>query len=565
MQRSVDYQIVETVNVDELSHCSSDDPLNDARAGRMLCEILYATQIIQPTFGHSLGNTWLTRSPANGNGSIDSCTYNTASGWRECVGRNVAKQTTLLLARAPHLLFTAGLMEFLHRANLDNSPNTTTFKQCCIANTIGQWGSNETCVPDVQTRCVQEYYVAWGKVYLDAGIRAFFFGQARLTAGGRSCNKDGTGCSRVSVKGATGFFNVITRLQSYADTKGYGDIFFGPQAASGFELDNGTEIAHWAYGAQHLFARDGWLVQPFGVNGTAPSRSVQWYGAGDLHDANRLNNANGLPVLVDFDNFSGEEDKPDDIRRLSSWSNNTRSQFVKTLWHTMRVYNSRVTVSIPLSKAAGGNWPAFHQSQCWSGGASGSASGSGDGIYFGAVSCGLLNVTKEIFLGPDTYSVPQVLREVQPFHFGKALQSPDLTAVWGFQTLLRRDFANIEEYKNAVQTLPTFILGARGARAKFAIQLIESDEFQKSVCASNVSCVGERLEQFVCLGVAECTVAMEGWHSSGGGRVLETSQGGGNVVRGGEGVTLLCDAADRLNLFGNAALIDPTWCVGCYR
>jgi hypothetical protein len=552
MLRSVDYQIVETVNVEELSQCNFDDPLNDARAGRMLCEILYATKIVQPTFGHSLGNTWLTRFPATGNGSIDSCTYSTAPGWRECVSKNVAKQTTLLLARAPHLLFSAGLMEFLHRANLDNS---SVFKQCCIANTIGQWGNNETCVPDVRTRCVQDYYTSWGKVYLDAGIRAFFFGQARLTGGGRSCNNDGTGCSRVSVEGAAGFFNVINRLQSYAEIKGYGDIFFGPQAASGFELANGTEAAHWAYGAQHLFARDGWLVQPFGINGTAPPRSVQWYGAGDLHDANRLNNANRLPVLVDFDNFSDEEDKPDDIRRLSSWSNNTRSQFVKTLWHTMRAYNSRVTVSIPLSKAAGGNWPEFQQSQCWSGRTLGSA----DGIYFGGVSCGLLNVTKEIFLGPDTYSVSQVLRSVDPFHFGKALQSPDLTAVWGVQTLLRRDFVNIEEYKSTLQTLPSILLGARGARGKFATQLIESDEFQKSECANNMTCVGERLQQFLCLGMAECAVlaTIQSW------KVRIVNNDDGDDDDDDDGVNLLCDAADRLNLFGNAALIDPTWCVGC--
>ncbi len=49
---------------------------------------------------------------------------------------------------------------------------------------------------------------------------------------------------------------------------------------------------------------------------TPPSRR---YGLGDLHDANRWNNDNGLAVLLDFDNFSGDEDVPDDIRRLSAW------------------------------------------------------------------------------------------------------------------------------------------------------------------------------------------------------------------------------------------------------
>ena len=31
------------------------------------------------------------------------------------------------------------------------------------------------------------YYTEWGKAYLDAGVRAFFFGQSRLTGGGRAC------------------------------------------------------------------------------------------------------------------------------------------------------------------------------------------------------------------------------------------------------------------------------------------------------------------------------------------------------------------------------------------
>ena len=129
------------------------------------------------------------------------------------------------------------------------------------------------------------------------------------------------------------------------------------------------------------------------------------YGPADLHDANRGNNANNLPVMLDFDNFSGDEDTPDDIRRLASWPNNTRTQFVQTLWHTARLYNPRVTVSVPLSKAAGGNWPLFRQPQpqCWSG-----TWGKNDGLYFGVVSCGLANLTSQLFAEPDHPSVEQV-------------------------------------------------------------------------------------------------------------------------------------------------------------
>ena len=64
-----------------------------------------------------------------------------------------------------------------------------------------------------------------------------------------------------------------------------------------------------------------------------------------------MNNANEIPVLLDFDNYSGDEDRPDDIRRLSSWPNSTRAAFVRTLWHILRLYNPRASLSLPMSKA----------------------------------------------------------------------------------------------------------------------------------------------------------------------------------------------------------------------
>ena len=61
--RSVDYQIVETVVASEATACAADatppDPTADELTGRMLCEVLHATAVVQPTFGHSLGNTWV--------------------------------------------------------------------------------------------------------------------------------------------------------------------------------------------------------------------------------------------------------------------------------------------------------------------------------------------------------------------------------------------------------------------------------------------------------------------------------------------------------------------------
>lgn len=241
----------------------------------------------------------------------------------------------------------------------------------------------------------------------------------------------------------------------------YGRVFFGPQAASGFELANGTDIADWCYGAQHLYASGSWLVQPFDVSGAAPSQRPQWYGSSDLHDANRLNNKNELPVLLDFDNFSGDENRPDDIRRLSSWPNTTRQSFVTTLWHILRLYNNRASLSIPITKAAGGNWPAFKQpqGQCWSG-----DWGKGDGLYFGGYSCNIIGAARALFLGPSYLNVTQLLEAVVPQHFGAALQSAPLTSIWAFRTLLNRDFSNVHEYNDSVVALPNYILGARGAR-----------------------------------------------------------------------------------------------------
>ena len=264
----------------------------------------------------------------------------------------------------------------------------------------------------------------------------------------------------------------------------------------------------------------------------------QWYGSDDFHDVNRVNNKQSLPVLLDFDNFSGKEGTPDDIRRLSSWPNSTRSELVRTLWHILRLYSPNASLSIPLSKVAGGDWPAFKQpqSQCWSG-AWGNR--SRDGLYFGAVSCRIVNVTRELFLGPAHPTVAEILAAVKPHHFGTALQSADLSCIWAFRTLLDRDFVSASEYQYCVGTLPSLLLGARGARCELARRVLQSAEFNRSACADDPACIERRLHQFLCLGLKRCTEAAGPATSSAPGA--------------------LCNAADRDALFGNAALIDPTW------
>lgn len=527
LQRAVDYQIVESVPASEVSQCRTD-PLEDARAGRMLCEVLHGTLALQPTFALELGNTWATFSPG---GSRDNCTWYTPAEWRACYGINIARQAAAAQSRSPHLVVSAGLMEFLDKANLDD-PSLFP-ERCCVKGSVGQWGGKSTCVPDVQTACAQDYYVAMGQMFMDAGCRAFSFGQARLTGGGRP-GLD----SRVSKDGAAGFAAVITRLRAHAASKGFGPTWYGPQAAAGFELANGTDVADWVYGAQHLFARQAWLVQPFGRNGTAPSHGEQWYGSGDYHDVNRVNNANGIPVLLDFDNFSGEEAVPDDIRRLSAWPNATRAKLLVNLWRTLRFYNPRAVLSVPLAKAAGGAWGGFHQpqSECFSHGR--------DGLYFGGTSCGLIEAAKFLF-AQEPYSSDPIADGVEPYFFGEALQDPDLTAVWMFQSLLMRDFASVQEYSHAVESLPGLILGARGARCRFATTILQSAEFKQSSCATAWSCVAARLTRTLCLGVPACIAT---------GNVTA-----GAVMEPVAAAQRLCNAADSVGLFGNAALIDPGW------
>ena len=564
--RSVAAQIVESVDTAEAATCDAAHPERDAAAGKMLCEVLHGVTRTQPTFVHSLGNTWLTAS-ATGGGTFGSCTYANASGWRRCVGANIAKQTALIHAAAPHALLNAGLMEFLASSNLVNS--TDFAARCCVKGSVGQWGANSTCVPRVRDACAQQYYIEWGKTFMDAGIRSFFFGQSRLTGGGRPCEADGTRCSRVAVEGVAGFAVVLRALKAYARDSDYGAVYFGPQAASGFELQNGTELADFSYGAQHLFSRNGFLVQPYNVRGMLPAKGSQWYGGSDWHDANRANQYHDLPVLLDFDNFSGDDTVEDDVRRLASWPNATRTQFVATLWHSLRLYNPSATLCIPLSKAAGGNWPAMTrpvQPQCWSG-----RWGSTDGLYFGAVSCGLVNATAALLAdtAPPHPTVDQILAAVETQHFGTALTSAELTAVWGFRTLLGRDFQSLREYMNAVAALPEVVIGARGARCTFASTVLQSAEFQNSTCGHSNDCTASRLRQFLCLASSSSSLSGEGplasracVIASGALHVYEksgASSSSSRRLRVEQTVAAMCDGADASAIFSNAALLDPAW------
>jgi hypothetical protein len=217
------------------------------------------------------------------------------------------------------------------------------------------------------------------------------------------------------------------------------------------------------------------------------------------------------------------------------------------LWHILRLYNPRASLSLPMSKAAGGNWPAFNQpqGQCWSG-----RWGTEDGLYFGGLSCGIVNVTAELFAQPQQPSPKTILKAVDLNHFGTALQSADLTTVWAYRTILDRDLNSLQEYNVSLHLLPFngLVIGARGKRCALARTLVACAEFVTSPCGHNATCTLDRLAQFLCLGRPDC-VELAHRHSAAAATPPEFA-------------LALCDAADSLSLFGNAALMDPAWKIG---
>ena len=241
--RAADLQIVESVPAAQLGECS-DSQAADVARGLMLCDVWHSVRAAQPAFGHILGNTWLLFGQSGPGAGAAPCNAS-AAAWRACVGANIGAQVAALQAEAPELLLSGGLMEFLDVANLDSAADFPA--GVCRPGSQGAWGGNSTCVPDVTLPAAQAYYIAWGTAFLDAGIRAIFFGQARLTGGAAP-----GGVDDVSPAGAAGFAAVIGALRAHAAARGYGDVFFGPQAAAAITLRNGTNIADWVYGAQHL-------------------------------------------------------------------------------------------------------------------------------------------------------------------------------------------------------------------------------------------------------------------------------------------------------------------------
>ena len=478
LPRAADYQIVLSVPSSQLDVCSASHA-DDVAAGRMLCDVWHATTAAQPTFGHILGNTWLHFGYGPGANAAP-CNLS-AAAWRGCFGTNIKAIVAALQAESPELLFSGGLMEFLDSANLDDSAAFPT--SVCRPRSQGQWGGNTTCIPDVTLAAAQAYYIAWGRIFLDAGIRAIFFGQARLTGG---TSPDGT--DDVDPSGAAGFAAVITALRDYARASNYGDVYFGPQAAAAITLANGSNIADWVYGAQHLephFGSDGrlrFLSQPTLRNGSYISSAEAQYGSGDFHDASRSNargrGADGPAVkcVLDYDNYSGDSGVYDDIRRLASAPDG--AALVRNHYRYIRAYSDgAVVVTVPFSK-----WLAVPtECRCYAN-MSEPIWGAGS-IYFSAFACGILDTAVTLWSDPD---VSPLDGGIDGAHFGQQLQGAGDTAVHVLKVALNRSFAGRDDYNRAVAALPPRLNGAAGPRCALVTATLMSSAFNTTTCPATL-------------------------------------------------------------------------------
>eukprot|EP01116_Phalansterium_solitarium_P006235 TRINITY_DN18544_c0_g1_i1.p1 TRINITY_DN18544_c0_g1~~TRINITY_DN18544_c0_g1_i1.p1 ORF type:complete len:599 (-),score=174.79 TRINITY_DN18544_c0_g1_i1:51-1847(-) len=467
LSRAADYQLVMDVTADELDKCGAW--ADDAAAGRILCDVWHATDFLQPSFGLSLFIDWLTFQQNNSNPCLAS-----PAAYRQCLSQNSARQIAALQARSPTLMASGGLMEFIDKNNLDDP---TQYPAVCVPGSEGAWGDNNTCIPDIKgSQYARDYYVAWGKAYIDAGVRAIFFGQARLTGGEAQPGVT----SAVSEAGAEGFQYVIQQLRAYAAAQNYSTVYFGPQAACCI-VANGVEQADFVYGAQHLMtAGPDYLVQPLMRKGHP------FYGPNDWHDANLINDASGIPVILDYDNWSGNPSIKDDIRLLASAPLPERIAMMKNHWRNLRLYNPRATVIVVLSKFVA----------CFDPGTCGVPMAPEDmflnigpsGVY-SSMNCGTANISRELLL--EAFPDPTAVNgsQTQPIDrvwWGQQLRVPDVLVTWAYLAILNRN-ADLGGYEYAVQMLPSSVDSASGARCDFVMTLVESAEYQK-MCAASTNC-----------------------------------------------------------------------------
>jgi hypothetical protein len=350
----------------QLDGCSAS-PQRDIEGGRLLCDIYHVVRIIKPRFGMMFGNSWVKL----GGNRYDACYDLGPADGRACISRRLREIRQRLQVEAPFIMLAGQISEFVYKKNVPSD----SWPAICRERSIDHWGA-DTCIPDLAKASGRALQVAWGKAFLDAGLRALVFGQARLQFGNNGTNQLG-------LDAADRLRLIRQELTAYAQQKGYGEFYIGLQAASGAIASDGQQQADFITGAQHLIKDDssGFLRHALS------QRGHPLYGDGDWHDANLVNNSNRLPVIVDYDN-SGDPnpDHLDDVRHLANLPNKTlRANALRDHFRFMRLYNPRAAVAIPITVTLGTKPLCFGINQ-W---------------VFSANACGLSEMAVELFENVD--------------------------------------------------------------------------------------------------------------------------------------------------------------------
>jgi len=425
----------------------------DIAAGRIGCDARRSTAQLLARFGLFLGNTWI----AFPGGPGQCASSPDAAAWRSCVVDNLELTIARFHAQAPTMLAATHLAEYVHKNNAPQS-----WPGLCVSGSVGHWGA-DTCIPDVAgSAAARQYLTDWGKAHIDAGVRAFVFGQARLMGG------SAPGTNDVSASGAAGFKQIIDALRAHAQLRGIPHLYVGAQAASSITV-GGVEQIDFVMGAQHLELSKGMLVHPLSTKG--PFLGTTPYGPDDWHDANITNNHRRLPVLLDYDNWSSDPAIPDDIRRLAQVSNDAdRGRVLRDHVRHLHLYDPLVWLSIPVSKTLGN--------------AQGTTCTGINPWHFSASACGLVGPAKQALdeveatptAGPSAGNPP-----IRTSYWGQQLRGRDATVSWLYRVLLNRT-PDPAGYAFHVAALPALIDVPCGARATLAKTLVTSSEFEaKSV------------------------------------------------------------------------------------
>ncbi|MBI5511749.1 MAG: DUF4214 domain-containing protein [Deltaproteobacteria bacterium] len=445
--RAVDLQWLQAgvVNPAELEVCATT-AAEDLAAGRLLCDAWHAVGDLDARFGLYFGNSWWYFQDSQC-GSDPAVALPCISAGLRAIGGHLHEV-------APSLLLNAMLAEYVPRANLPGSSDAA-WVAFCRPGSADFWGPG-TCVPDLEhSAAARDYVVSWGRAFIDGGIRAFLFGEAQLTAG------LAPGTPEVTATGALGLKDVIDRLKAYAATEGISRLYFGTQAADSVMV-GGVQQIDFVTGAQHLQPLGGYLLQPLLPKGDMFPGSI--YGDDDWHDANLTNaTAFGLPVLLDYDNWSSTPAYPDDIRNLASVADNvTRARVLEDHWRHLRLYNPDAWLTIPVSKVLGDNTGITCQGvNQW---------------HFSANACGLTAAARALFNNPDPARYTDVSWAADPpirrDYWAVQLCGRDETVSWFYRIFLGRA-PNAVEYGYWVGGVN--LMGA-GDRAALAWAFISSAE-----------------------------------------------------------------------------------------